>query len=75
MLMNTTLFAGALCLFLTACQPKVDCEVDGPTVGTQDFSVIEGVWIGTLTYKDCGTGELTVIATNAMVTSVSDSAI
>ena len=75
MLMKTTCFTGALCLLLTACQPKVDYDVDGPTVGAQDFSVIEGDWVGTLTYTDYGSGELTVIATKSIVTSVSDTKI
>ena len=73
--MKTTCFTGALCLLLAACQPKVDYEVDGPTVGAQDFSVIEGDWVGTLTYTDYGTGEPTVIATKSIVTSISDTKI
>jgi len=75
MLMKTTCFTGTLCLLLTACQPKVDYDVDGPTVGAQDFSVIEGDWVGTLTYTDYGSGELTVIATKSIVTSISDTKI
>lgn len=75
MLMKTICFTGALCLLLTACQPKVDYDVDGPRVSAQDFSVIEGDWVGTLTYTDYGSGELTVIATKAIVPSISDSKI
>ena len=61
-------------LFLCA-QRKVNSDVDGPTVGAQDFSVIDGDWVGTLTYRDYGTGELTVIATKSIVTSISDTKI
>lgn len=75
MRMKTTWFTGALCLLLTACEPKIDYDVDGPTVGAQDFSVIEGDWVGTLTYTDYGSGELTVIATKSIVTSISDTKI
>ena len=73
--MKTTCFTGALCLLLTACEPKIDYDVDGPTLGAQDFSVIEGDWVGTLTYSDYGSGELTVIATKSIVTSISDTKI
>ena len=75
MRMKTTCFTGTLCLLLTACEPKIDYDLDGPTVGAQDFSVIEGHWVGTLTYKDYGSGELTVIATKSIVTSICDTKI
>ena len=72
MQIKTICYAGALCMLLAACQPRVEYALDGPTVGAQDFSVIEGDWVGTLTYTDYGSGELTEIATRSTVTSVSD---
>lgn len=72
MLMKTIGSVGALCLVLTACQPKIDYVADGPMVSAQDFSAIAGDWVGTLTYTDYGSGELTVIRTRASVTSISD---
>lgn len=67
--------ASALCLFLIACQPKVDYAEEGPKVSTQDFLVIEGDWVGTLTYTDYSSGMPTVIAANASVTLTSDNRI
>ncbi len=75
MLMKTIYIAGALCLLLTACQAKVDYDADGPTVSAQDFSVIAGDWVGTLTYADYSSSKPTVIATKASVTSISDTKI
>ena len=75
MLMKTTCFTGTLCLLLTACEPKIEYNVDGPKIGAQDFFVIEGDWVGRLTYTDYGSGELTVIATKSIVTSISDTKI
>jgi len=67
--------ASALCLFLIACQPKVDYAEEGPKVSTQDFFAIEGEWVGTLTYTDYSSGMPTVIAANASVTLTSDNRI
>ena len=75
MRMKTTCLSGTLCLLLTACEPKIDYNVDGPTVTAQDFTVIEGDWVGTLTYTDYSSGKPTVIASHSSVTSVSDTEI
>ena len=72
---HTLGMASALCLFLIACQPKVDYVEEGPTLSATDFLAIEGDWVGTLTYTDYGSGKPTVIAANASVTLTSDNKI
>lgn len=72
---KTPVLASALCLFVVACQPKVDYAKEGPKVSTQDFIAIEGEWVGTLTYTDYSSGMPTVIAANASVTSISENRI
>jgi hypothetical protein len=67
--------AGALCLFLIACQPEVDYAKEGPKVSAQDFFAIEGEWVGTLTYTDYSSGVPIEIAANVSVTLISDNRI
>lgn len=59
-------------LLLMACSPSVEFAKEGPTASSKDFSVIVGDWQGTLTYNDYSSGEITVIASRASVTSVAD---
>lgn len=72
---HTLGLVSVLCLFLMACQPKVDYTEEGPKVSAQDFVAIEGDWDGTLTYTDYSSGKPTVIAAKASVTLSSNNKI